>query len=288
MKIASAQSLTRSSPVPNRNLMFWWETSLEESFLSGENSDGNEITQWNDNNPVTTMKINGYRGQKTNTSSFNYDYSGFSQARGPSYVSNGINNLPSLRFFNSGQSVYIQTDNKFKTAGNENLLFFIVMQYRSGSGWVVDRVCQQNNGSGYSGTCASSQYQGLPLFGVAISGTTLEGILRENTNGATINANGNASSLLSSQTPFLITLERKYRQNLAIYINGRLATSVNDTQNIANIDMVKLGRHEINTSDNLNFDVSEFIYYVGTIATEDRDAIENYLGKKFNIKITHQ
>lgn len=111
--------------------MFWWETSLEESFLSGENSDGNEITQWNDNNPVTTMKIHGYRGQKTNTSTFNYDYSGFSQARGPSYVSNGINNLPSLRFFNSGQSVYIQTDNKFKTAGNENLLFFLVMQYRS-------------------------------------------------------------------------------------------------------------------------------------------------------------
>jgi len=64
MKIATAQNLTRSSPVPNRNLMFWWETTLDESFLPGEATDGAEITQWNDNNPVTNDKINGYRGQK--------------------------------------------------------------------------------------------------------------------------------------------------------------------------------------------------------------------------------
>ena len=288
MKISSAQNLTRSAPVPNRNLMFWWETSLEESFLSGEATEGNEITQWNDNNPVTSMKIHGYRGQKTTANTFNYDFSGFSQARGPSFVSNGINGLPSLRFFNNGQAVYMQTDNKFKTSGNENLLMFMVLQYRSGTGWVVDRVCQQNNGSGNSIGCASSLYQGLPLFGLVISGNVIEGVLRENTTGTTINVIGNAGSFLSSQTPFLVTLERKYRQNLSIYINGKLASMATDYQGIANIDMVKLGRHEVSTSDNLNFDVSEFIYYVGAVDNEDRDAIENYLGKKYNLKISHQ
>jgi prepilin-type N-terminal cleavage/methylation domain-containing protein len=288
MKISTAQSLTRSSPVPNRNLMFWWETSLEESFLSGEASEGNEITQWNDSNPLTTMKIHGYRGQKTTVNTFNYDFSGFSSARGPSYVADGINSLPSLRFFNSGSAVYMQTDSKFKNSGNENLLMFLVIRYRSGTGWIVDRVCQNPNGSGNSIGCASSRYLGLPLFGLALSGLTLEGIVRDNVNAATINSNANAGTFISSQTPFIVAVERKYRQTVSTYLNGKLSTSVTDNQGIANIDMVKLGRHEINTSDNLNFDISEFIYYVGSIANEDRDAIEDYLGKKYNIKIAHQ
>jgi len=42
--------------------------------------------------------------------------------------------MPSLRFFNSGQGVYIQSDNKFKISGNENLLMFMVIRYRSGTG----------------------------------------------------------------------------------------------------------------------------------------------------------
>lgn len=103
-----------------------------------------------------------------------------------------------------------------------------------------------------------------------------------------INSNANAGTFISSQTPFIVAVERKYRQTVSTYLNGKLSTSVTDNQGIANIDMVKLGRHEINTSDNLNFDISEFIYYVGSIANEDRDAIEDYLGKKYNIKIAHQ
>jgi len=126
----------------------------------------------------------------------------------------------------------------------------------------------------------------LPLFGLAV-GVNLEGILRDNVTSQTINAISNNSSLLTSQAPFLVTLERKYRQTLSIYINGKLVSSLADNQAKANIDMVKLGRHKSNISDNLNFDISEFIYYVGNIANEDRDAIEEYLGKKYGLKISN-
>jgi prepilin-type N-terminal cleavage/methylation domain-containing protein len=287
MKIAAAQNLTRSSPVPNRNLMFWWETTLDESFLAGEATDGGEVTQLNDNNPMAISKINGYRGQKTTTSAFNYDYSAFSAVRGPSYIANGINGMPSLRFFNSGQGVFLQTDNKFKTSGNENLLMFLVIKYRSGIGWVVDRVCQSSSGNGYSAPCPSSQYLGMPLFGLLID-TRVLGFLRDNnTLSPAITSNGNAGSFLTSQAPFLVTVERKYRQTFSIYINGKLETSSVDNQGIANIDMVKLGRHIDDTANDLSFDMSEFIYYVGSIANEDRDAIEEYLGKKYGLKISN-
>ena len=285
MKIASAQSLTRSSPVPNRNLMFWWETTLDESFLASEATDGGEVTQWNDNNPVAISKINGYRGQKTTTSAFNYDNSGFSAVRGPSYIANGINGMPSLRFFNSGQGVYLQTDNKFKTSGNENLLMFLVIKYRSGIGWVVDRVCQSLSGNGYSTPCYPNN--GYSLFDLLIN-TSVLGFFRDNNpTSSVITSNGNAGSLLTSQTPFLVTIERKYRQTYSIYINGKLASSSVDSHTIANIDMVKLGRHNDSITDDLSFDISEFIYYVGSVANEDRDAIEEYLGKKYGLKISN-
>jgi prepilin-type N-terminal cleavage/methylation domain-containing protein len=285
MKIAAAQNLTRSSPVPNRNLMFWWETTLDESFLAGEATDGGEVTQLNDNNPMAISKINGYRGQKTTTSAFNYDYSAFSAVRGPSYIANGINGMPSLRFFNSGQGVFLQTDNKFKTSGNENLLMFLVIKYRSGTGYLVDRVCQSSSGNGYSAPYPSSQYLGMPLFSLYID-TKVSGLLRGNSSTG-INLNGNSGALLASQAAFLVTVERKYSQTYSIYINGKLETSSVDNQGIANIDMVKLGRHIDDTANDLSFDMSEFIYYVGSIANEDRDAIEEYLGKKYGLKISN-
>ena len=288
MKISTAKNLTRSSGVENRNLMFWWETTLDESFISGEASDGNEITQWNDINPLNLDKLNGYRGQRTNGSAFNYDPSGNPITKGPNYISNGINNLPTLRFpGTASQSIYLQTDTKFKVNNSRDLLLFIVVRYYGGSGWLIDRVCQ--NFSGYAVTCGvSSTLVGQPLFNVGMNGGALSGLIRGNNGSQFLELNSPNNSFMINKTPMIITLERKFKKFFTIYVNGKqLLQAVDSVGIVADIDMVKLGRHSENTSDNLNFDVSEFIYFNGTVNDEERDSIENYLGKKFNIKVSN-
>lgn len=287
MKISTARNLTRSSGVENRNLMFWWETTLEESFIAQEASDGNEITQWNDIDPLSNEKLNGYKGQRTNGSAFNYDPSGNPITRGPIYIANGINNLPTLRFpGTSSQSIYLQTDTNFKVNNSQDLLLFIVVRYYGGNGWVIDRVCK--NFSGYAVACGgSATLQGAPLFGVGMYNNNLSAILRGN-NSVTLDVLNPNDPLMANKSPMIITLERKFKRNFTLYVNGKQIVQVIDSSGIvADLDMVKLGRHSENTSDNLNFDISEFIYFNGTVKDEERDAIENYLGKKFNIKVSN-
>jgi hypothetical protein len=288
-KIIQARNLTKNSRVGRLpDLMFWWETTFNESFIASEAIDGKEISQWNDINPqISTYKMNGYRGQKTNGAAFNYDPS-WNTPKGPNYIANGINNLPSLRFpGTAGQSIYIQTDNKFKVINNKDLLLFIVLRYRSGNGWLIDRVCQ--NANGYGTACDNSSVsKGQPLFNIGITNGNINGLIRDNVGTSFLEIFSNNNQFLTSKSAFVITLERRFKKNFTLYMNGKQVAQATDNSGIiVDLDMVKLGRHSENNADNLNFDVSEFIYINGTVQDSDRDNIENYLGKKFNIKISN-
>jgi len=288
VKLATAQNLTRSSPVHHRNLAFWWESTLDDSFINSEAVDGSEISQWNDINPATTTKINGCKGQKS-VSAFNYDVSPYGVIKGPIYIADGINNLPTLRFINPGSyATYIMTDTKFKNSGNENLTVILVVSYRSGDGYLIDRMCQSNSGNQTSVPCGTSAIlQGQPLFDVYFQAGNLYTLVRDNSGvGTSFDVFG--SSYLSSKKPFIFTQERKYGKTVTSYINGKQVASIVDNMGLTNLDMVKIGRHSENSSDSTSFDLSEIAYYIGSISNEDRDAIEEYFGKKYNIKVSNQ
>lgn len=58
-KITTAQGLTRGSEVNGiKNLVLWYETSLNESFPSGQNIEGMQISAWYDINPQKQIKNN--------------------------------------------------------------------------------------------------------------------------------------------------------------------------------------------------------------------------------------
>ncbi len=95
-RLKSAQSLTQSSPVGSTaGLMLWLETTSEKS-LDSSISDNNLVTNWYDINPQNSSPINGTQLLDNNK---------------PTYLKNGINSFPSLRFFgNPASSAFPNVD----------------------------------------------------------------------------------------------------------------------------------------------------------------------------------
>lgn len=109
MKLSSARSITRSSPVASiTGIVAWFESSLESSF---EPNIGNQdqVALWNDINPQ---------------SSFKYVLSQTNSGYRPTYVQSGINGIPSLSFNNS----HLQLSNFML---NGNYTYFVVFKRSS-------------------------------------------------------------------------------------------------------------------------------------------------------------
>lgn len=89
-RIAGARAVTTNSEVAKIDgLLAWWETSLQQSILPAETVEGASLTSWFDISPAS---ISLQKNVLTKTASSNV-----------TYVSDGINNIPSLRFSGSGR-----------------------------------------------------------------------------------------------------------------------------------------------------------------------------------------
>ena len=109
MKLSSAQSITRSSPVTSiTGIVAWFESSLESSFEPNiANQD--QVGVWNDINPQSSFK---YVLTQSNA-----DYR-------PTFIQSGINGVPSLKFNNSN----LQLSNFML---NGNYTYFVVFKRSS-------------------------------------------------------------------------------------------------------------------------------------------------------------
>ena len=106
MKLASARSITISSPVSSiQGLLAWYETTIESSFdLSIGDQD--QVATWYDINPQSSFKNNLTQSNASNR---------------PTYIKTGIGGIPSLNFNNSN----LQFDNFIL---NSNYTIFAVFK----------------------------------------------------------------------------------------------------------------------------------------------------------------
>ncbi len=57
-RLSTAESITSSSPVAGiKGLELWLETTMDDSFKSGEALDNSPITEWRDINPQSNRKL---------------------------------------------------------------------------------------------------------------------------------------------------------------------------------------------------------------------------------------
>lgn len=220
--------------------------------------------------------------------SYNAASSGTSgNTSGPTYIENGINGIPTLRFTNAATTYrYLTVDYGAKNLSNEDITAFAVINYRGGGGWIFDRSCV--NSSAAPVACASAFNTGDPLFGSQIDAS--RNLLFDRRDSARVEMGGSwnfdTGYDIAVGTKYVLTFERKYGSSFIAYVNGAATGTTNsDTIGVIPMDPVKIGRHADNNADTLDIDISEMILFSGSLKIADREIIENYLGKKYGIKV---
>ena len=299
-RLAAAQTLTNNSPAQNiAGLAFWFETSRIENFLLPEAKGEKNITIWKDSNPQSTTKLDAIAASAASGDSAKFYYNvavgaNTSNTTGPTYIKNGINYLPTLRFENANAAFnFLTIDEKFSVDPLESMTMFFVFNYGGGEGFLIDRICRNSSGATVA-DCSNDAKGGLPFFAAKVDSSQKLWFFAKSDNGefGSIGADGfDSGYTLQAGKTYVVTLEREFGQTFSIYVNGTSILSKSDssgTNSKAPISLApfRFGRHFNNTSgETLNFDLSEVLFFNQAIRTEDRDSIEGYLGKKYNVKI---
>ncbi len=255
-KLATAQSLTNSSPVASTpDLKLWAETSLSSAVKL--NSSNTISTQWSDINPQSKIKQN-----LTSASATTVFATGYSEET--------INDLPALNF-NSGNYFLIPNS---KVLTNSSYTIFLVEKPSALSGVSGDTLVYFTNGAAtdsagaaatplkllYNYTAASSRY------------TTLK------------HSNSTLSFSYNYQVGSVNIHTIKYNKtsNTSYYwLNGGLAADASGSGgNLTNCYETYFG------GGSYRGYISEFILFTRSLTDEERQDIETYLSKKYAIKLS--
>lgn len=260
MRLSSAQTQTQSSAVSSiKNIVLWLEPTMDGSVTSPTNGTNVEstdiVSSWNDYNPQLSVKT--HATQSTSASR-------------PSYVSNGINSLPSIRF----------------DGANDNLSITNVCTQNFTAFAVVKTAVAGGTGEGY---------QGQPiLWGDRVT-NNLDGVPLSIGMGVAKTFNGNFDSTLKGVTPvsnnnthILVSTRNMATGARTIFVDGIADASdfdgsPNTTLNDATTLLI--GGNTINSLYFTGY-IGEIIIFDRVLKAEERKAIEAYLGRKWNVQVS--
>lgn len=259
-KVNAARTLTQSSPASSVDgLVFWVEsTSPQESFSNDNIEDEDAITIWNDINPQNSNRNN------------------LAVTSAPAYETDGINGIPALTFTSDEL-----TSSNFANLSTGNLTIFVVVQRDASlsAGTVISKA------SSTSAINFEFNLLGANTGFQVCTGDTTNGCYTGATTPASI-ANGayvysavlNPNSTNSSGDT---ASGYSFFQNGAAKGEGTTAT----TLSTAATDDLSVGNSSI--ADNFaEGNIGEIIVYDRILKQEERQSVEEYLGKKWGIKMT--
>lgn len=286
-KLVSAKTLTTNSIVARlKNQVFWFETTLDESFVANENADDKAISKWNNIKIQVENSVNFYAPQNTNPNSFNYEPNSIINVSGPKYKKYGINGLPTLNFVNSGSiSQFLVNDLNNKVVGNDDFYIYLVAEIDefSKSAVIFDNLCLKADNVATSdlnlavNNCNPKLTMKIDPLG------NVNSIVTDNLGASQIE-----TDIYYSLKPkaYIFSLQRTYGGKFSFEVDGqKVLYDKNDTLGDINFFPIKLGRHSSISDVKSEVNISEFIVINGSITTLQKKEIENYLAKKFNIKL---
>ena len=269
MRIQAAASLTKSSGINGiKGLSMWLETTSSSSITSstrGLNPDDNDkVAGWNDINSQKSGKIN-----VTQTS----------DSLRPTYIVDGIGNLPSIKFdgtdylsslASAGGSVPLE-------ANSDNFTYVAVWLSNTNSGAQV--IFEQNSATLTAGKRSSM-------------------LLVNNKYGFSGQANdafGASYGTSSSPHISVMTVGQANGVNDAnltvkVYTNGNTASYTSTltggaTKQNVGLDGFYIGT-KFNNGERLNGMISEIIIFDRVLMKEEISEVVNYLSKKYRIKLS--
>ncbi|MDX2083680.1 MAG: prepilin-type N-terminal cleavage/methylation domain-containing protein [Rickettsiales bacterium] len=255
-RLKTARNLTISSPVnATADLVLWLETSLETSFANSERIDGSTVSAWYDNNSAEATK-----NDATQTTTDNK----------PLFRENVFNNsIPGIRF--DGSNDYLDFDGS-SIVGTPYTIF-IVEQRRSSA----------TNNYFIGGT--SSTDDGNLTLGYSNNTTAVHGQYSDD---ITYSVTSYSSPTPKLHTYTLNDVASLSNSGKRYWINGSgasasKASNVSQTATLVSFLGAAIGKRLTNY---FNGDLAEIIIFNRNLKEQERLAIDDYLGKKYNINVT--
>lgn len=250
-KLKNARSLTLNSPVTStENLIVWYETSLEDSFDELERFDGQTVSTWYD--------INSNNIVRNNATQSTDDYKPLFKER----VING--GISAVRF--DGSDDYLEFDGTKLI--NTGYTIFVVEQRRAAVSSGISPLMGGTTGSANQNLHLIYRYETTMRFGQY-----------SNDMDYTIGS-------YTTPTPRIHTFLLSTTDGKEYWLNGgdsADASSSSQTDTLTSYTSSALGKY---LSNYFNGDLAEIIIFNRSLTTTERQAIESYLSKKYNITIS--
>ncbi len=248
-RLSNSQTLTKNSAVQDMtDLIAWYETSLETSFLFNEQKDGSQISVWQDSNPNGASRNNAEQNSTNNRPKFYTE------------VFNG--SIPAIRFDGT---------NDFMTFNGSQLIgasytIFVVAQRKANSNLMMflggtDATSNANLNIGYA------------------SDTSIRHSHYGTTNDFTIPA-------FSNPTPTIHTFLFNKISGQKYWQNGGVNADDSDgafTTALSSYSGAAIGQYLTNYFWG---DIAEIIIFNRALRTEERQIVETYLSQKYGISIS--
>jgi len=248
-RLHTAQVLTKSSPVNNiSNLVAWFETSLDSSFVGNEKSDGTAISTWYDNNPDAASKNNATQ---------------LTSANRPTFTANIFNSgIPGLKFDGSNDTLPFDGSSLI----NSSYSIFIV---------------EQKTGNTFN--CMIGGSDSVVNTNLHLCYATDDKI-RFGHFSNDLDYQNSALSYSPSKTRmhsfiFNIAVGKKY------WLNGGSSATASDAQTTAIISFAGSNIGSSRGSRIYEGYIAEIIIFNRALTTEERRSVESYLGKKYNLTL---
>jgi len=260
MRLNSARTQSISSGIlAIDDLALWLDATAEKAIYNAAGStnpdDADKIATWKDFNKQSMIKNDATQAN---------------DASRPTYATNSINNLPSVKF-TSASSNFMSLNNVFTKSFS---LFVVVRTTVSGGGGMA--------------------YAGWPILWADSQSNGFDGIPLAITDGYANTFNGNPDSSLTSSNQInddkahIIFISRNNDNGIRFVIvdassttsdnNGAAGTVLDDQS------AVLLGSNSI---DNRYFDgyIGEIISFNRALPDDERKIVEKYLGKKWGVSV---
>ena len=254
-KITTAASLTNSSPVHSiKNLVAWYETTSEKSFIATESDDGQSVSTWYD--------INTQQLKKRNATS-----SGTSK---PTYKISGDTGLPMLYF--DGSNDYFNLPNSTLTSGNSSFTTFVVDIRQDKSGFVT----LYSSGTWYFTPPQINmlRYSFQHLYNFLGGSANTNYVLSPS-----INSWGKSINMATYNNDITNRIVEIYRSGI-----GLRSVAANFTLNIGTTHNY-IGSTYLAPRETYKGYIGELIIFDRYLKTEERESVKAYLSQKWGIKI---
>jgi len=261
--LKSASSLTKGAKVGRMaNLALWLETTTNESILEKERYDGTTVSVWRDINPQSSSKFI------------------FKNSSAAKYVEKGHNNLPAIGALDSVNFFTAHTSETSGTVASfsSNQIFssgafatiFVVLKPKAITGVTTNLIsfCPSGGCAGGNEISVSLNATGNVLF-TAMSAAAAST--------AVTSANGYTAKSL------IIVSALKDSLNQRIFVNGTDLASAGTANTYASTNSFS-GTFKVGGATGAGgIEVYEVIVFSSPLSTIDRQTVETYLGKKYNV-----